>query len=126
MFYFILGCLTILLPLAILKKRKSIRMRKIAFRQSSLHLLVKPMLPSNAEAKMLKKTQSKIHDEQNVVKVLRNNNMVYWVEDNVFYSAKMVNGEFDPSTAEKVDTENLSTEEVKELLFILDNLKNGK
>lgn len=124
---FLLVALTAISTAAILKYRQPNRLRKIKFRQSALHLVVKSALPTNKEANMLKKTQSKKFVEDNTIRVIRTpDNKAYWVDKNVFYYLDLSDGEFDPSQAKVVDTSTLSKEEIDELLFILDNLKNGK
>jgi hypothetical protein len=49
----------------------------------------------------------------------------YWVDNNIFYVSNIINGHPDFDNAEKVDTKNMSKEELDKMLFILDNLRRG-
>jgi hypothetical protein len=120
--------LTTILLFAILKSRetKKLKLKKIVFQQSSVHETLKYFLPTNAELRKKKRSQVVNHSERNTTKIIKTpDNKVYWVANNIFYCAEVVNGEFDPSTATPINTENLSKKQLDELLFILDNLKNG-
>lgn len=89
-------------------------------------MIVRDMLPSNRELKNKVATQAKLHIDKSTVKVIRTpDNKVYWVENNKFYWAEIVDGEFNTNSGQPIDTQNLSKQEVEDLLFILDNLKNG-
>jgi hypothetical protein len=89
-------------------------------------MLVRYSLPSNKELRSKRSSQSKVHIEKNVVRVVKTpDNKVYWVDNNIFYCAEIVDGEFNPETAQPINTADLSKEEIDDLLFILDNLKNG-
>lgn len=102
-------------------------MRKLPFRQSVLHQILKHSMPTNAELKAKIDTQSRIRSREGVVKVIQTpDRKAYWVENNIFYYAEVVDGQFDPTNGKPVDTNGLSNKEVDKLLFILDNLnKNG-
>lgn len=89
-------------------------------------MIVRDMLPSNHDFKNKIVTQAKLHMDKSTVKVIRTpDNKVYWVENNKFYCAEIVDGEFNTNSGQPIDTANLSKQEVEDLLFILDNLKNG-
>lgn len=128
MLEFFLGYLTSLVTIAIIKYRgRQIRLKKISFRQSMVHQIVKNTMPSNAEFKQMKETQSSAHRNQNVIKVVKTpDQKAYWVDGNIFYCAEVIDGQFDPNAGKPVDTNSLSKKEVNELLFILDNINKGK
>lgn len=127
--YFFFGCLlTIVSIFAILKirKAKTLQLKKIIFRQSFMHETLKDLLPSNSELRQDKKTQSRLHIEKTTTRFIKTpDNKVYWVVGNTFYCADLIDGSFDPAEAKPVNTENMSKKQLDELLFILDNLKNG-
>ena len=50
----------------------------------------------------------------------------YWVSNNMFYVGDTVDGKVRPETGRPLDTTKMSKREVDKMLFILDNLKNGK
>lgn len=123
---FIIGCLTSFILIAIINRTKRrIVLKRIGFRQSMLHHIVKDMLPTNAFLDSQKDRQSKKYRGSAAIKVIQTpDNKAYWVENNTFYSAELVNGQFDPSSGTPVDTNNMSRKEIDKLLFILDNLKS--
>ena len=118
--------LTTILVVAILSIKRKSKLKKVKFSQSALHMIVRDILPSNQELHRRTITQSKLHIEKNTVKVIKTpDNKVYWVDNNSFFCAEIVHGEFNTDSGKPVDTSNLSKEEVDDLLYILDNLKNG-
>lgn len=123
---FIIGCLTSFILIAIINRTKRrIVLKRIGFRQSMLHHIVKDMLPTNAFLSSQKQRQSKKYRSDAVIKVIQApDNKAYWVQNNIFYYAEVVNGQFDPTAGKPVDTNNLSRKEIDKLLFILDNLKS--
>lgn len=124
---FIIGFLTSVLVLGILSKaRKRIRLKKIGFRQSILRSITKDIMPTNAELRKKIKTQSRIYSSRQSVRVIQTpDNKAYWVDHNTFYCAEVVDGQFDPTRGTPVDTSELSQKQIKELMFILDNLNKG-
>lgn len=118
--------LTTVLIVAILSRKRKSKLKKIKFSQSALHMIVRDILPTNQELHRKTVTQAKLHIDQNTVKVIKTpDNKVYWVDNNSFLCAEIVDGEFNTDSGKPVDTSNLSKEEVDDLLYILDNLKNG-
>lgn len=118
--------LTTIIVVAILNRKRRIKLKRIGFRQSTLHMIVRDIIPTNQDLKNKVVTQSKLHIQKNTVKVIKtSDNKVYWVDNNNFLCADIVDGEFDKELGKPIDTSNLSKEEVDDLLYILDNLKNG-
>ena len=63
--------------------------------------------------------------QSNIVNVAIVKNKAYWVKDNVFYTAKINSyGQIDIDNAEPVDVFSMSEIEAKNLLKILDSLKD--
>ena len=52
-------------------------------------------------------------------------NQAYWVVDNTFYVAEVVDGEIDKTSSRPIDPFTMSGSEIKKMLFILDNLVEG-
>lgn len=124
---FIIGCLTTIVGIGILNKSKNKnRKRHIFMRQSTFYKVIKSVSPDTIKLMTTRKTQSQVHRSKNVVRVLQtSDNKAYWVKDNIFYYADVVNGEFDPTAGIPVDTTDISKNDLDKLLLILDNLKNG-
>lgn len=124
---FILGCLTTIVAIGILNKSKNkSRKRQIFMRQSTFYSIIKSIAPDSTKLLAKKDSQSQLHKSRNVFKVLQTSeNKAYWVKDNTFYYADIVDGEFDPTAGIPIDTSDISKKDLDKLLFILDNLKNG-
>jgi hypothetical protein len=124
--FFMLGVLTALLPLAILnvRKRKN-SSNEVALRQTLVHSLMKYMIKAGLGGK--KESQSKIHSESKLVRFVQTpDNIIYWIEDNVFYRSSIIEGYFNPQVREEVKTKDLSRKEIASLAAIMDALTNGR
>lgn len=74
-----------------------------------------------------KKSSQMIKRKDNfLTRVIILEDKAYWVIDNVFYVGDAENGSVQPETGVPISTSGLSSKEINKLLFILDNLKNGK
>ena len=106
------------------KKRISF-LKKIKYRQSNIHEMIKDVIPKQRFEKPKFITQSQRHIQKNMLKVVIEKNKAYWILDNVFYTANAINGRIDEDTAKPLDIENMSTKELDNMLSILDDLKQG-
>jgi len=71
------------------------------------------------------KTQSTIqHDKTNIRVIILDNN-AYWIKDNMFYKAPLVNELIDKESAEQVDTMGMDKVQLEKMLFIMDRLREG-
>lgn len=121
----ILTIYSIAATIIISKRKRKFDINKISLSQSSIHNAVKDLLPTNSELRGEKTTQASINRKQNTIRVVYTpDQKAYWVKQNTFYCADLVNGELDPSSGKPVITEGLSKQEIQKLLIILDNL-NG-
>lgn len=98
---------------------------KIVYTQSSIHQIVKNILPKDLFEVPKILSQSRKHVSNNTVKVLIIENNAYWVHNNMFYVADAFDGAVDSETVRPVDTNNMSKRDIDKMLFILDSLKNG-
>jgi hypothetical protein len=106
------------------KKRISF-LKKIKYRQSNIHEMIKDVIPKQRFEKPKFITQSQRHIQKNMLKVVIEKDKAYWILDNVFYTANAINGRIDEDTAKPLDIENMSTKELDNMLSILDDLKQG-
>jgi hypothetical protein len=109
---------------------KLVSMRKkyfnqITYRQSSVYELVKNFIPEDINKKQNKITQLEKHIEKTNMKVVIVEGQAYWILNNVFYTGDLANGILVQESSRKVDTSNMSQEEIDKMLFILDHLRNG-
>lgn len=71
------------------------------------------------------KSQSKVHHDKTNIKVIIVENSAYWIKDNIFYKAPLVNDLIDKESAEQVDTINMDKVQLDKMLFIMDKLREG-
>lgn len=94
---------------------------KIKYRQSNIHQIIGPFLP-DLKLNDVKNTQSTKRLKESIIDVLITEDSAYWIHKNVFYKANVDDGHVDRSTASPVNTEDMSEEELKKMLKILDKL----
>jgi uncharacterized protein YeeX (DUF496 family) len=126
--YFLITVLTFGLTwsiISIVNKRKINLFSKIKYRQSNIHEIVKNVIPKEMFEKPKKIRQSEKHIQKNMLKVIITDGMAYWTVNNVFYSARSINGRVDESTIKPLDVHDLSKKELEKMMDILDSLRNG-
>jgi uncharacterized protein YeeX (DUF496 family) len=126
--YFLITVLTFGLTwsiISIANKRKINLFSKIKYRQSNIHEIVKNVIPKEMFEKPKKIRQSEKHIQKNMLKVIITDGMAYWTVNNVFYSARSINGRVDESTIKPLDVHELSKKELEKMMDILDSLRNG-
>jgi hypothetical protein len=75
--------------------------------------------------KLKTKSQSKIHYGKTNIKVIIFDDNAYWIKDNIFYKAPLVNQLIDKESAEQVDTIHMDKVQLDKMLFIMDRLREG-
>ena len=98
---------------------------KKIYRQSDMHEMLKRFFSNNLLVEK-KSSQMEKRKDKILTRVIILEDKAYWVSDNVFYVGEAANGEVKPETGIPISTSGLSSKEINKLLFILDNLKNGK
>ncbi len=71
------------------------------------------------------KRQSKNHYNKTNLKVIILDSNAYWIKDNVFYTAPMVDHFVDKDNAREVDTISMDRVQLDKMLFIMDKLREG-
>jgi hypothetical protein len=126
--YFLVVLLTLITFSCILivanKFTKKSYSKKI-YRQSDMHEMLKRFFLNGLSVEV-KSSQMMKRKEKLLTRVIILEDKAYWVVDNVFYVGDAVNGSVQPESGEPISTSGLSSKEINKLLFILDNLKNGK
>jgi hypothetical protein len=112
--------------LKVIKKRSKKVFSRTLYRQSDMHRMLKYFFSLEVTNNQKPPSQLTKRKEKDMIKVIVMENQAYWVSDNTFYVAKAFEGEVLPDTAEPVDIESMSRKDIDKMLFILDNLKNGK
>lgn len=96
--------------------------------QSERYELVRPYLPQPASIQE-DDEEFDIEDEieeyleENAVNVVMEGDSIYWVQDNIFYTAQVIGDEVDQNSIQPINTESMSKSELEKMLFILDALK---
>jgi len=119
---FLVSFLTTVAVLGIIYIRKpKSKANTIKYRQSNIHQIIGPFLPDLVPVDV-KNTQSSKRLKENVIDVLVTEDYAYWIHKNVFYKANVEDGEVDRSTTSPINTSDMSDDELKKMLKILDRL----
>ncbi len=120
--------LTLLTSWSIIKisnKKRITFLKKIKYRQSNRHEIIKNVIPKQKFDKPKFITQSQKHVQKNMLRVVITEGKAYWILDNVFYTANAINGRVDENTIKPLNVENMSKKDLDKMLLILDDLKQG-
>jgi hypothetical protein len=103
---------------------KETSVRPLAYKQSHIKLLTQVanqyffMPPPLA-------TQSRKILEKNQIRIIFSENRAYWIKNNMFLQADLVDGEVDDSTTKVVDTMTMDKVELDKMIFIVQKLTEG-
>lgn len=96
------------------------------YSQSHIHMLILPLVPEIKNYKKPIVSQSRKHEEKTNIKVVIFDNKAYFVKDGTFYCADVDGKNIDSSTATLVDTMGMDKVQLDKMLFIMDQLRDGK
>ena len=97
------------------------------YRQSHIFEIVKPLLPLIDFIERPKaRRQSSEHVDKVNIRVIIVDSLAYWVKDNIFYVADIDGMEIQKDTARVVDTIHMDKVQLDKMLFIMDQLRDGK
>jgi hypothetical protein len=96
------------------------------YSQSHIHELVSPFLPDLRNYKKFIDRQSAHQEEKTNIKVVIFDDKAYFVKDGTFYCAEMHGTEIDGANATLVDTMGMDKVQLDKMLFIMDQLRDGK
>lgn len=126
--YAFVAVVTIILSFFIVSfidSKRKIPLNRVMYRQSDNHEFLKKFFSRQTD-QLEKTTQSQIRQKKNTTKLLvTEEDKAYWVVDNIFYTANVINGIPDFDNAVPIDTSDMSQNELDKMLFILDNLDRG-
>lgn len=89
--------------------------------QSRNHYLFNNNIPKKKSKKINR--QSSNHDKNINIKVIIMDDQAYWIKDNTFYTADMVQGTVDKETTRIVDTMTMNKVQLDKMIFIIDRLR---
>jgi len=65
-------------------------------------------------------------EEEEFISVAVIEDKAYWVVNNMFYQADIIDGEVDKTSSKPIDAFKMSSKQINKMLYILDNLSEGK
>lgn len=98
---------------------------KYKFSQSSLHELIKPLLPDDLFVPEQKITQSFLHEQKTNLRVIILDGYAYWIKDNTVFKSPMNGMDIDKDSTEVVDIIGLDKVQLDKMIFIIDKLREG-
>lgn len=76
-------------------------------------------------AEIIRDAEENMKYEDEFVSVAVVEDKAYWVINNMFYQADIIDGEVDKTSSRPVDAFQMSSKEINKMLYILDNLSEG-
>jgi hypothetical protein len=131
---YFLGSIITLSMIYVLNKiyaRKTSNMvnHKMVYRQSHIFdtvkvgFLIETLIDKSK--KDLLNTQSTNHHDSLFVRIIFLDNNAYWIKDNTFYTAKMIDNKIDSDSTEIVDMMAIDKVQLEKMIFIVDKLNEG-
>ena len=102
------------------------KINKLQYTQSYIYSLVVNNIAKQLASPEPKETQARAFLAKTVMRVVFSDNLAYWIKDNQFYQANVINGQIDNSTTKIVDTMGMNKVELDKMFFIVQKLTEGK
>jgi len=99
---------------------------EVRYSQSHIYDLIKPALSLLPDDGPAIKTQSKNYLKNVYMKIMVVQDKAYWIKDNRFIVADIVDGEVNKENAREVDTMNMDKVELDEMMFIVEKLREDE
>lgn len=96
---------------------------KITYSQSHVYELMRPFIEMVGPIEENVKRQSTNYLKNVYMRIMIVKDKAYWIKDNAFYVADVVDGEVTKENARVVDTMNMDKVELDEMLFIVEKLR---
>jgi hypothetical protein len=125
---FMLALSTIIFVKRFILSESVVRKHKISeirYRQSHIFSLLAPMMPYMPLQKERPPSQSLLNDQKNKQRIVFTDDKAYWISNNAFYEASVVDGEVDKTTTKVVDTMTMDKVELDKMIFIVQKLTEG-
>jgi hypothetical protein len=74
---------------------------------------------------IIREVEDEMEENDDFVSVAVIQDKAYWVINNIFYQADVIDGEIDKSSSKPINAFDMSYRDVTKMLFILDNLREG-
>lgn len=96
----------------------------ISYSQTNVFELLMPFLPDKI-TRRLPPTQSSKHYDKVFLKILVVDDKAYWIKENTFFQADLVDGDIDNDTTVPVDTMGMDKVQLDKMIFIIEKLTKG-
>lgn len=126
--YFVGSALTIVFILIIrlfIKKQNVTTKTVLHYSQSRTLELVKDIISLTVTKPKTKKTQATIYQNSVSTKIAYVDDRAYWIKDNCFYTAPVIDDEVMLDEAVQVDTMSMNAVQLNQMLFIVEQLREG-
>lgn len=96
---------------------------QITYSQSHVYELMRPLIQMVGHIEEGVERQSTNYLKNVYMRIMIVKDKAYWIKDNAFYVADVVDGEVSKQNARVVDTMNMDKVELDEMLFIVEKLR---
>jgi len=98
----------------------------ITYSQSHIYEMMRPYLDIVGPVGDATQNQSKNYLKNVYMKIMIVDNKAYWIKDNKFMVADIVDGQVDKSNSQEVDTMSMDKVQLDEMMFIVEKLREGE
>jgi len=97
----------------------------IRYSQSHVHMLTNSFFDGMMKKRLSINRQSTRYQEESYTRIVVAEEMAYWITNNIFYTAEMVDGTVDRNTSKEVDAMKMDNSELKKMMVIVEALREG-
>jgi ferric iron reductase protein FhuF len=127
--YFVGAVLTLLVVVVtnklIISQLKEEKKVVVKYSQSYIYSIIAPMMFGLNNRSTRKQSQSFKYQEDSYIRVVVVENKAYWIRNNTFYTAEVMDGTVDKDSTKEVDTMAMGDVELKKMLMIVETLREG-
>lgn len=109
----------------ITKQLKNEKRTVVRYSQSHIYSVVAPMMFGLDTRIPKRSSQAYNYQEEAYIRVVIVDGKAYWIKENTFYTADVVDGTVDKESTKEVDTMSMSDVELKKMLVIVETLREG-
>jgi hypothetical protein len=109
----------------ITKQLKNEKRTVVRYSQSHIYSVIAPMMFGFYGSIQKRSSQSYNYQEEAYIRVVIVDGKAYWIKENTFYTAEVVDGMVDKDSTKEVDTMSMNDVELKKMLVIVETLREG-
>ena len=107
------------------KQLKGEKRTVVRYSQSHIYSVVAPMMFGFGGPIPKRSTQSYNYQEEAYTRVVVVDGCAYWIKENTFYTAEVVDGIVNKESTKEVDAMSMNDVELKKMLVIVETLREG-